>query len=367
VLSGLDTMSHGILVWRSMIQWIGGMGIVAFAIILLPFLKVGGMQLFHTESSDKSEKIMPRSKDVVASILMVYIALTTACALCYYTFGMSWFDAINHAMTTISTAGFSTHDKSLGYYPQPMIHYTASLFMLLSALPFTLFIMAVLKRRFLFWEDEQVRALAGIVVTLVFVFTMWRWHTGGVSFEESLRHVLFTLSSIISTTGYASTDYCAWGSFAVIVSLFATYIGGAGGSTAGGPKTMRLIIAAKMVGRQIKAMLYPNGSFPVYYQGKSVDEEAAMNVLGFLSFYVFINVVLSIGVAMTGADFLTAVSSVATATGNVGNGVGPVVGPSGNFSSLSDTAKWILSLAMLLGRLEILTVVVLFTRNYWLK
>jgi trk system potassium uptake protein TrkH len=212
-----------------------------------------------------------------------------------------------------------------------------------------------------------VRALVGIVVTLVFVFTMWRWHTGGVSFEESLRHVLFTLSSIISTTGYASTDYCAWGSFAVIVSLFATYIGGAGGSTAGGPKTMRLIIAAKMVGRQIKTMLYPNGSFPVYYQGKSVDEEAAMNVLGFLSFYVFINVVLSIGVAMTGADFLTAVSAVATTTANAGNGVGPVIGPSGNFSSLSDTAKWILSLAMLLGRLEILTVVVLFTRNYWLK
>lgn len=367
VLSGLDQMSPGILFWRSMIQWIGGVGIVAFAIVLLPFLKVGGMQLFHAESSDKSEKIMPRSKDIIASIFQVYGALTVIIAVTYNLLGMSWFDAINHAMTTVSTAGFSTHDKSFGFYPQASLQYAASFFMFISSLPFTLFVLLMFKRRFMFWQDEQVRAFTFTVASMVGILAVWLWLNSTYSLEQSLRYSLFNMISIISTTGYINANYDVWGSFSTAALLFAAYIGGTAGSTSGGPKTMRLIIAAKMVGRQIKTLLYPRGYFPVYYQGRPVEENLAMNILGFLSFYVLSNVVLSVAVAATGVDFLTAVSAVASTIGNVGAGVGPVVGSSGSFASLPDGAKWILSFAMLLGRLEILTVVVLFSSHYWRK
>lgn len=365
VLSGLDQMSRGVLFWRSLTQWIGGMGIVGFAIVFLPFLRVGGMQLFQTESSDRSDKIMPRSASVVVGIFYVYCLLTAMCIGTYFVLGMSWFDAINHAMTTIPTAGFSTHDKSFGYFENPAILYAASFYMFMSSLPFVLFVKLMYQGRFDFWRDEQVRALLVIVSVVVGAMTLWLWTVSDYSLEFSFRHSLFNLISVISTTGYASTDYMQWGNFAWVGFLMATYIGATAGSTAGGPKTMRLIIAAKVVNRQIKKMLYPNGVFVLRYQGRILDQGIVISTLAFLSFYVACNVVLTVAVTMTGVDFISAMSGVATAMGNVGAGVGEVVGPAGNFSSFPDSAKWIMSFAMMLGRLEILTVFVLFSSAYW--
>ncbi|MCC6597988.1 MAG: TrkH family potassium uptake protein [Alphaproteobacteria bacterium] len=365
VLYGLDQMSHGVLFWRSMIQWIGGIGIIAFAIVFLPFLRVGGMQLFQTESSDRSDKIMPRSGSVVSAVFKVYCGLTIVCMGTYYALGMSWFDAVNHAMTTVSTAGFSTHDKSFGFFENPALHYSASFFMFASALPFVLFIKFFVRGNFAFWQDEQVRVLSFIVIGIVGAMTFWLWNATDYTFEYCFRHSLFNLVSIITTTGFATTDYMLWGNFAVVAALMATYIGGCAGSTAGGPKIMRIIIAAKVMNRQIKAPLYPNGIFALRYQGKTLDKGVITSTLGFLSFYVVCNVFLTIGIALTGVDFMTAISSAATAVGNVGAGVGPIVGPAGNFSLLPDGAKWLMSFAMMLGRLEILTVFVLFSSIYW--
>ncbi len=365
VFSGLDTMSRGVLMWRSMIEWIGGMGIVAFAVIFLPFLQIGGMQLFQTESSNQSDKMMPRSGSFIFGLFLVYCLLTLSCAFFYFLFGMSGFDAINHAMTTISTAGFSTHDRSFGYFSNPWILYTASFFMFLSALPFVLFLSLFVKKRFDFAQDAQVRTLVGIVGVLTLILTIFVFKTTGYSLERSFRHALFNLVSVITTTGYASTDYLKWGSFASVMFLLATYIGGAAGSTSGGPKTMRLIIAAKAVNRQMKGLLYPHGVFAVNYQGRPLTRPIIMSTLGFLGLYVAVNVLMTIAVTMTGVDFITAVSAVATAMANAGCGIGEIVGPSGNFSTLPDGAKWLLSGAMLLGRLEILTVCVLFSREYW--
>lgn len=365
VLSGLDGMSRGILFWRSLIQWIGGMGIVGFAIVFLPFLRVGGMQLFQTESSDRSDKIMPRSGAVVAAIFRVYCLLTVLCIATYYVLGMGWFDAINHAMTTIPTAGFSTYDKSFGHFENPALFYAASFYMLLGSLPFVLFVKLMYQGRFDFWRDEQVRALLLIVAGIVGVMTLWFWAVSGNSLEFCFRHSLFNLVSVISTTGYASMDYMQWGSFAVMAFLMATYIGATAGSTSGGPKTMRLIIAAKVVNRQIKTLLYPNGVFVLRYQGKILDRGIVVSTLAFLSFYVICNAVVTVALAITGLDFISAISGAATAVGNVGLGAGDVIGPAGNFSSFPESAKWIMAFAMMVGRLEIMTVFVLFSFAYW--
>lgn len=368
VLSGLDSMSPGILIWRSMIQWIGGIGFIAFAIILLPFLRVGGMQLFQTESSDRSEKIMSKSGVIVFSLFLTYCALTFMCAVVYYLLGMTWFDAVNHAMTTLSTGGYSTHDKSFGYFESPGLQYAGSFFMLAGGLPFILFVKLFYQGRLsAFFEDEQVRGSCLMVLGFTLALTLWLVATQGYSWESSLRLSLFNVISVLTTTGYATTDYTLWGSFPVMVFFFMTYLGMATGSTAGGIKTMRVVIAFRAAVWQFKTILYPNGVFTQRYQGKPVDPALVSTVLGFLSLYVITNAFMTLLLALTGLDFVTALTAAATALANVGPGLGTIIGPAGNFSSLSDSAKWILCAGMILGRLEILTVYVLFTSYCWKK
>jgi trk system potassium uptake protein TrkH len=365
VIVGLEQHSKGALIWRSMMQWIGGVGIVAFAIILLPFLRIGGMQLFQTESSDKSDKIMERSNNVVSSLLYVYGFLTLICAVVYYILGMSWFDAVNHAMTTIATGGYSTYDTSFGHYQQPLLHYAASFFMILGGLPFVLFIKFLFQGQFVFWKDDQVRFFLYFVVVLSIVMTSWVFLKTDNTLEESFRYSIFSIVSIITTTGYAIVDYTLWGSFAVVFFLFLTYFGACAGSTSGGIKIMRIVISMKVVSRQFKTLLYPNGVFALTYQEKNIDNAAVLAVLVFLSLYVLLNAILTLALTLVGLDFYTAISGAATAIANVGPGIGSVIGPVGNFSSLPDSALWLLSFGMLMGRLEILTVAVLFSPQFW--
>ncbi len=371
VLGGLDNMSHGILLWRSMLQWIGGIGFIAFAIILLPFLRVGGMQLFQTESSDRSEKIMPKSGEIVVSLFIVYCLLTIACALTYFFLGMNAFDAVNHAMTTLSTGGFSTHDKSFGYFnDSPALVYAGSFFMLSGGIPFILFVKLIFQGKFSLFTDEQVRVAVGIVALLSLGLTLWLWQNHeyySQHFEEAFRVTLFHIISIITTTGYATADYTTWGNFPIVFFFFLTYIGLCTGSTAGGIKTMRIVIASKAVFWQFKSILYPHGVFILRYQGKTVDQELVSTVLGFLSLFVISNVFMTGILAFIGLDFATALSGSATAMANVGPGIGKIIGPAGNFSTLPDAAKWVLCAGMILGRLEILTVFVIFTPYYWRK
>jgi trk system potassium uptake protein TrkH len=366
VLSGLDTMSHGILIWRSLMNGIGGIGIIAFVILLLPLLKIGGMQLFHTESSDQSDKALPRTAALMKSLLLTFFALTAACALTYYILGMSGFDAIAHALPTIATGGFSTRDTSFMNF-SPALQYASCLFMLLGGLPFILFVRMMMNNEFAFHRDPQVRAVLVVLAVGTLILTLDVVRTTDLLPHDAFRHVLFNLISIITTTGFASFDYMGWSSFAVMLFFFATYLGACAGSTSGGIKMMRVVIATRALLAQIKRLVYPHGVFVITYDGRTVPPKTVYSVLGFLFVYVAANVFLTIALSLTGLDFATSISGAATAIANVGPGVGTVIGPAGNFSTLPDTAKWLIALGMLIGRLEIMTVLVLFTPAFWRK
>lgn len=365
VLSGLDSMSRGILLWRSMIQWIGGIGIIGFAIVFLPFLRIGGMQLFKMESSDKSDKIMPRTAEVAGGVMSVYIGFTCIFAFVYYYLGMSSFDAINHAMTTIATGGYSTHDKSFGFFESYSLDMAGTFFMFMSGIPFMLYVRWVFQGKFVFHKDEQVIAYSLIVAVLAGTLSLWLWFNAYYSPIDAFRYATFHLISMITTTGYATTDYLLWGPFSVAFFLFVTYLGACAGSTSGGVKTMRLVVAFKAIGRNINKMPYPNGVFPLRYQGKTLSDQDIIAIMGFIGLFVVSNIIFTLSLAFMGLDFATAVSAVATSVANVGPGIGDIIGPAGNFSSLPDAAKWILGICMIIGRLEILTVTVLFLNGFW--
>lgn len=365
VFTGLDDMSHGILLWRAIIQCMGGIGMVGFAVVFLPFLRIGGMQLLQTESSDRSEKIMPRIGEMASALLIVYAGLNALCILTFKVLGMSWFDAICHGMSTVATGGLTTHDTSFAYFNSYALDMAAVIFMLLGSLPFVLFIQLVFKGEFVFFRDEQFRTFMGLWAVLVGVLTFWLWGNSDYSFIESFRHSVFNLTSVITTTGFASTDYVQWGPFAVILFFFTSYLGACAGSTTGGLKTMRLVIVAKAVAKQVKMLIYPRGVFVMRYQGRPVSGNLVQNVLGFLCLYVLANVVLTAALTLTGLDFATSISGAASAIANVGPGISGLIGPAGNFAGLPDSAKWLLAVGMLLGRLEILTVAVLFTTRFW--
>lgn len=364
VLSRLDSLSYGVLLWRSIIQWIGGIGLVAFAIIALPSLHVGGMQLFQTESSDTSDKIIPRSATVMKYLVFVYVFLTALCGLSYYFEGMSAFDALNHALTTIPTGGFSTHDASFGYFESISMQLTATLFMFLGGVPFILYIRLLYRNSFSFFKDEQTLLYSGIIFVLTFILTSWLINNTEINALQSFTYAIFNIVSVLTTTGFATTDYTLWGPFATILFFFLTYVGACAGSTTGGLKMMRVSIVAKAMMRQINTLIHPNGLFILRYQKKPVNSDLVTIILGFSGLYVLSNVFLTLALALLGLDFTTAVSGAATAIANVGPGIGDIIGPAGNFSTLPDTAKWLLCAGMLIGRLEIITVLVLFTPHY---
>lgn len=366
VLSGLDSMSHGILMWRAITHFIGGIGIIAFALMLMPFLQIAGMQLFHSESSDKSDKLMPKTSDVVWSIILVYLALNLACILSYYALGMTFFDAVVHAFGTIATGGFSSHDKSFGFYDDSYaLQMAGTLFMVLSGMPFILYVKAAYQGKFEFFKNSEVRVYIGVLSLAVIMLTVHLWLNGVYSLADSFKYTAFNLSSIMSSSGFASVDYSQWDSFAWSLFFFLTYVGCCSGSTAGGIKMLQINIAFKALARHIKTLIYPSGVFAVTYEGKPLENDVINSVMTFLFLYVFFNVVLTIALTLTGVDFITAITGVATCMANVGPGLGDIIGPAGNFGPLNDAAKWILSFGMLLGRLEVMTMLVIFMPSFW--
>ncbi|MDJ1016595.1 MAG: TrkH family potassium uptake protein [Paracoccaceae bacterium] len=364
VLSGLQELPDGILVWRSMLQWFGGIGIIVVAMAFLPELRIGGMQIFRSEGFDTAGKVLPRAAEIASRISIVYVLLTAVCALAYIGVGMSFFDAVNHAMTTIATGGFSTHDASFGAF-QGSAEYVASIFMILASLPFVRYVQIMAGSAQPIWADSQVRTFLGVVALAIFAIVAYRIAVNGEWVETSLREALFNVTSIITGTGYASVDYQLWGSLPVLVFFFIGLIGGCAGSTTCSIKIFRYQLLFAAIKNQILRIHSPHGVFSLKYEGRTVGEDVISSVMAFFTMFIVSLGILSVLLSATGLDFVTAVSGAATAIANVGPGLGDVIGPVGNFSTLNDTAKWLLIAGMFVGRLELMVVLVIFTSRFW--
>ena len=365
VISGLDTSPPGILLWRALLQWLGGIGIIVMAIAVLPLLGVGGMQLFRTESSDQSEKALPRTAQVAASITVVYLGLTLTWSILLWLAGMSQFDAVCHAMTTIATGGFSTVDGSIGQFDNRSIDIIITFGMIAGSLPFVLYL-AVLRGNIRdLATDSQVRWFLGIIVVVTLVMTLWTWTTIDRAPLEALRYAAFNVVSVMTGTGYSSTDYGQWGTFAVTVMFFLMFVGGCTGGTTGGIKIFRFQVLITTARVQLAQNIRPHGVFIAHYNGRPISDSVSGAVLGFYFMFFVAFAVVALALSLHGYDLMTSISGAATAVANVGPGLGEVIGPTGNFSSLDQSAKWIMSAAMLLGRLELFTVLVLFLPSFW--
>ena len=366
VISGLDHLTPGILIWRSLLQWIGGIGIVALGLLVLPFLRVGGFSYFKMESSDTNEKPFARFAVFVRAFFAIYFGLTATCAVLYGTFGMGLFDAVNHAMTTMATGGFSTRDASFGAFAQSLpLLWTSTIFMTIAGMPFSVLILFMARGRLDALRDPQIIAYLVIIACATLMVTVYLRLGNEESFGFAISHAAFNIVSIITTTGYASADYTQWGPFMVAIAFFLTFLGGCSGSTAGGIKTYRIVIISSAVRAGVRRLIYPHGIHNIRYGTVTVDPEMVRSVFLFICSYLFLWVVGGIALAATGLDLETSISGSITALANVGPGIGDIIGPAGNFAILSDPAKVILSILMLMGRLEILVMLVLFSPLFW--
>ncbi len=364
ILTGLDDMPRGILLWRSILEWLGGIGILVMALAVLPLLHVGGMQLFKTESMDV-EKVLPSAAQIAASIGLIYLMLTAICAAAYSIAGMSRFDALNHAMTTIATGGFSTHDKSVGYFDSALIDYLGTFFMLLSSLPFVLYLRALRGNVGALFQDRQVIWFLSILGTAILAIAAHLVIAGDKSIAEAIRYASFNTVSVMTGTGYATTDYSVWGVFCVGLFFFLMCVGGCAGSTTCGIKIFRFQVLYEVSKVQITKLVKPHASIRPHYNGQPVSSDVQMSVMAFFFLFALSFSFIVIALSFTGLDYLTAMSGAVTAISNVGPGLGNIIGPAGTFGGLPDSAKWILSSGMLLGRLELFTFLVMLSPHFW--
>jgi trk system potassium uptake protein TrkH len=364
VFVGIETLPEGLLLWRGIIQWLGGIGIIVMAMVFLPELKVGGMQVFRSEAFETMGKILPRAAEIARGISVIYVGMTVACALAYLAAGKPAFDAVVHAMTTVSTGGFANYDSSFGQYGGT-VHYIAIFFMIGSALPYVRFVQLAAGDVAPLLSDSQIRVFLGIVAlaTLALAFTLTLRE--GAFDELVFREALFNVTSIITGTGFASVDYMAWGEFAITVIFFLGLIGGCAGSTSCSVKVFRYQILFASIKAEIRRLHSPHGIFVPRFEGRPLSDDVLDAVMAFFGTFVLSLGLFTVALNLAGLDTLTAVSGAATALANVGPGLGPIIGPAGNFAPLNDTAKWLLTLAMLFGRLELMVVLVLFTTRFW--
>jgi len=365
ILTDIDLLPRSIMIWRAMLQWLGGIGIIVMVVAIMSHLRVGGMRLFRSEASDKSEKFTSRTKNIARSIGAVYLALSLLCTGAYKLGGMGWFNAVLHAMTTISTGGYSTSDLSLQQFASSNILWISCVFMYLSGLPFVLLVQATRGHGAALFRDQQVRGYTYFVFLCVLVLSAWLAMFYDMPVLEALSLGAFTSISIITTTGYTTIDYNLWGGLAVGGLFFLTFTGACAGSTAGGIKMFRFQIATTMLRNQLNSMLHPRGAFPNFYNGRSVSDEIVTSVIAFSFVFLGTVAVLAVALSLTGLDLITSLSGAVTSVANVGPGFGDIIGPVGSFSPLPDSAKWLLVTGMILGRLEILTVLVIFTAGFW--
>lgn len=368
VFTDLHELPPGVLLWRALLQWLGGIGIVVFAMVFLPTLQVGGMQVFKSEAFDTFGKILPRATEIATSILSIYLLLTLLCAIVYGGFGMSAFDALCHAMTTIATGGFANYDESFAAF-SPQAQYAAVIFMVLASLPFVRYVQLVNGSAQPLWRDPQIRAF--ILIALVGAGLLASVRVGledpsvSVSDESKIRAALFNAVSVLTGTGYSSADYNAWGPLALVTVVLLGLIGGCAGSTSCSAKVFRYQILGAMLMAELQRIRRPHGVFTPRYDGRPIRADVASSVITFFFAFLLSLAALTIALTWTGLDGITAFSGAATALANVGPGLGDQIGPAGNFGDLPDSAKALLIVGMLLGRLEIISVLVLITPSFW--
>jgi trk system potassium uptake protein TrkH len=366
IITNLDNAPKSILIWRAILQWLGGIGVIVMAITVLPLLNVGGMQLFRMESSDTTEKILPRTREVTIIISAIYLTLTFSCGVAYWLVGMNIFDSIAHSMTTIATGGFSTYSSSIGYFQNPKIEIIAIIFIVLGSIPFIAYLKFVKGDQKIFFKDVQIKGLIYIFIVSILLMLLYLLLSNKeYSFAENLRISTFNVVSILSGTGYVTSDFSLWGKFPLIFFLFLMFIGGCAGSTTCGIKIFRFQILGLFILNQIKKLIYPHGIFPMKYNNEKISNPFIYSIMTFIFLYFFIFFILAALLSLNGLDFVTALSGSASAISNVGPGLGDVIGPNGNYSDLPNFSKLSLSLGMLLGRLELFAVLVLFFPSFW--
>ena len=367
IIINLNDSPKGILLWRALLQWLGGIGIIVMAITLMPIMNVGGMQLFKISSNDASEKILPKSKEIALSLILIYSGLTFICSIFYKIFGMNYFDSITHAMTTIATGGFSNYNESIGYFNSATIEITAIIFIILGSIPFIAYIKFLNGNKKIFISDSQIRTFIKIIIfSIIILFFYLAFQNKNLS-GINLRSIAFNVVSILTGTGYVTQQFDNWGSFPLIFFLILMFIGGCAGSTACGVKIFRVQILYLFLVNQLKKIIYPRGIFFIKYDGNNVDDKFMSSIISFIYLYIIIFFFITALLSLSGLDFVTSISAAATSISNVGPGLGTIIGPNGNFSQLPDFSKWVLSFGMILGRLELFAILVLFLPSFWQK
>ncbi len=366
IITNLDESPKSILLWRAIMQWLGGIGIVVMAITILPLLKVGGMQLFKMEGPDSTEKILPRTVEVATIIISTYLTLTFLCGFFYWLFGMSIFDSVSHAMTTIATGGFSTHNDSIGFFKNSNIEIIACIFIVLGSIPFISYLKFAQGNKKVFFQDVQIKGLIKLILISVLIMFLYLLFIGNESSVlDKIRISSFNVISILSGTGYVTDDFGLWGNFSLIFFLFLMFVGGCAGSTACGIKIFRLQMLFIFLKNQIQKLIYPNSIIISKYNNQKISDSFINSVIIFIFSFLFIFLIIAMLLSFSGLDFLTAISGAASAISNVGPGLGEMIGPDGNYKAVPDLSKWILSFGMLLGRLELFAVLVLFLPSFW--
>ena len=363
IISNLESMPKGILLWRALLQWLGGIGIIVMAITLMPIMNVGGMQLFKISSNDTSEKILPKSKEIALRLIYIYSFLTLLCAISYKILGMSFFDSLTHSMTTIATGGFSNYNESIGFFDSFTIEISAMIFIILGSLPFIAYIKFLNGNKKIFFSDIQITTFIKIILLSVVILSLYLIFNN--SNELHLRSIFFNVISILTGTGYVNDQFDNWGSFPLIMFLALMFIGGCAGSTTCGIKIFRIQILYSLISNQLKKIIFPKGIFVLKYDKNPVDNNFISSIISFIYLYLVIFFIITALLSLSGLDFITSISGAATSISNVGPGLGSIIGPNGNFSSLPDISKWILSIGMILGRLELFAILVLFLPSFW--
>ena len=363
VISNLNEMPKSILLWRAILQWLGGIGIIIMAITLMPIMNVGGMQLFKISNNDSSEKILPKSKEIALRLIYIYTLLTFFCGLTYKIFGMNLFDSLTHSMTTIATGGFSNYNESIGFFNSVSIEISAMIFIILGSLPFIAYIKFISGDKKILFNDIQIRTFFKIIIFSIIILSIYLMISS--SKEFNFRSVIFNIISILTGTGYVNAEFDTWGSFTLILFLLLMFIGGCAGSTTCGVKIFRIQILYLFIINQLKKIIYPKGVFVLKYDKNPIDNKFISSIISFIYMYLVIFFVLTALLSLTGLDFVTSISGAATSISNVGPGLGSIIGPNGDFSTLPDSSKWILTFGMILGRLELFAILVLFLPSFW--
>ncbi len=363
IITNLESMPKGILLWRAILQWLGGIGIIVMAITLMPIMNVGGMQLFKISNNDTSEKILPKSKEIAYRLIYIYSFLTALCTISYKTLGMNIFDSLTHSMTTIATGGFSNYNQSIGYFNSVAIEISAMIFIILGSLPFIAYIKFLNGDKRIFFSDIQIKSFLQIILISIIILIVY------LSFSDisklNIRSIFFNVISILTGTGYVNAQFDSWGSFPLILFLILMFIGGCAGSTTCGIKIFRIQILYSFIQNQLKTIIYPKGVFVLKYNRNPVDKKFIASIISFIYMYLIIFFIITALLSLTGLDFITSISGAATSISNVGPGLGSLIGPNGNFSALPEISKWILTLGMILGRLELFAILVLFLPSFW--